>query len=159
MLTGPFVSTRFFLNMEPEPEECPVQANFNRVAELLPYNYGKMELYCCGDGTKQKQKKKNLKKALKNGYIWDTYCPLSFAEWRGNHGYSDAECESSGIKINDTFHMYQKYRNKEFTSNRAVNSKLADIQTFNLICNLVEKKTQKKRDWGDLSSFGMIGCF
>ena len=113
--------------------------NFDRVAQLLPFSYGVLDDSIMNNKNKTKMKKRNLRNSIKNGYIWDSYKPLDYKEWREANGYSVAECKAKGIKINDLFPQYQKYKNKCFLDHSEVNSKYADIQTFNLICNLLDK--------------------
>merc|ERR1711977_463374 len=84
----------------------PVNTNFKRVADLLPFSYGQLEYYVTDDKNKMKMKKKNLKKAVKGGYIWDSYKYMNFKEWRDANGYTDAECEAQGIKKNSMFNQY-----------------------------------------------------
>ena len=74
------------------------------------------------------------------------------------------------MKINeDVFPIYQKYRNKYFYKYNAVNTKFADVQSYNLISNLLDeieilKKKSKysppptedqNTEW---DGFGSIGC-
>eukprot|EP01051_Picozoa_sp_SAG22_P023959 SAG22_NODE_6417_length_858_cov_81.001318_2_plen_138_part_00 len=111
----------------------PVNSNFDRVAKLLPFSYGKLEDCVNAEKNKMKMKKRNLRKAIKGGYIWDSYKYMSYKEWRDANGYSIV------YSNNSIFKEYQKYRNKHYRTHYAMNNKYADIQSFNLICNLLDE--------------------
>ena len=113
--------------------------NFDRVAQLLPFSYGVLDDSIMNNKNKTKMKKSNLRNSIKNGYIWDSYKPLDYKEWREANGYSVAECQAKGIKVNSLFPQYKKYKIKYYRSHYDINSKYADIQTFNLICNLLDE--------------------
>eukprot|EP01051_Picozoa_sp_SAG22_P002720 SAG22_NODE_124_length_18884_cov_34.149367_5_plen_144_part_00 len=117
----------------------PVNSNFDRVAEHLPFTYGIHGYRVSGDPNKKKMKKRNLRNAIKSGYQWDSYKHMTFDQWRDANGYSNAECEAQGIKYNSVFPQYQKYRNAYYRKNKAINNKFSDIQSFDLICNLLDE--------------------
>ena len=75
----------------------PISTNFDRVAKLLPFSYGKLEYKLRNNKNKTKMKKRNLRNAIKGGYIWDSYKYMSYKEWRDANGYTDAECEANGM--------------------------------------------------------------
>ena len=52
-----------------------INKNFEKIAALLPFSYGGRQYIIQGDNTKKKNKRKNLRLALKSGYTWDTHCP------------------------------------------------------------------------------------
>ena len=107
-----------------------INKNFEKIAALLPFSYGAMQCMVQGDNTKKKNKRKNLRLALKSGYTWDTHRPLTFDEYRDQHNYTDEYCAAQDMKINeDVFPIYQKYRNKYFYKYNAVNTKFADVQS------------------------------
>ena len=57
----------------------PIDKYFKIVSQELPFNYGILGDTEGGDGNnKTKMKKKNLRAAIKKGYVWDSYKPLTF---------------------------------------------------------------------------------
>ena len=147
-----------------------INKNFEKIAALLPFSYGGRQYIIQGDNTKKKNKRKNLRLALKSGYTWDTHRPLTFAEYREQNNYTDEYCAAQDMKINeDVFPIYQKYRNKYFYKYNAVNTKFADVQSYNLISNLLDEIEilKKKSKYSPPSTedqntewdgFGSIGC-
>ena len=51
-------------------------------------------------------RKRYLRNAIKSGYVWNSYKPLTFQEWRDSNGYTDEWCESKGIGINTLWNTH-----------------------------------------------------
>jgi hypothetical protein len=75
---------------------------FDTVSAKLPFSYGILAGSETNDPNKAKMKKRNLKNALKT-YVWGSYKPLDFDEWRAAHGYSREWCTGNGIYINGLY--------------------------------------------------------
>ena len=119
-----------------------ISENFERVSNFLPFCYGKFALQQTSDKNKIKMRKRYLRNAIKSGYVWNSYKPLTFQEWRDSNGYTDEWCESEGIGINTLWNTtkidsYEKYNTKFYMQHKGVNEKYADIQNFNIIANLL----------------------
>jgi len=134
---------------------------FDTVSAKLPFSYGILANSETNDPNKAKMKKRNLKNALKT-YVWGSYKPLDFDEWRAAHGYSREWCTGNGIYINGLYsgvshkkkiskdllpETYEQYKTNFYWEHKKCNEKIADIQTFNCIADLLaENERLKKRN-------------
>ena len=114
-------------------------------------NSHRVALQQTSDKNKIKMRKRYLRNAIKSGYVWNSYKPLTFREWRDSNGYTDGWCESEGIGINTLWNTtkidsYEKYNTKFYMQHKGVNEKYADIQNFNIIANLLaENEALRKK--------------
>ena len=139
-------------------ESCKINKHFKAVSSMLLFNYGLLGEIEGGDGTnKGKMKKRNLRAALKKGYIWGSYRNLSFTEWCEKNGYTAEYCKSEGIYKNALYNSknidinYEKYRTDFYRGNKQINEKLSEIQNFILISDLLEENKSLKLEIAKMS--------
>ena len=90
--------------------------------------------------------------------------------YREQNYFTDEYSAIQNMKINeDVFPIYGQYRNKYFYKYYVVNTKCDDVQSYNLISNLIDEIEilRKKIKYSQLSTedqniecdgFGSIGC-
>ncbi len=115
-----------------------IKKNFTTITQELPFVFG------IENTNKNRMCKKNLVKNIKDGYIWDSYKPKTYKQYCDDKGIILKNSKTKEIK--GIFREYKTYVD-DFDEKYKINeSKFNTIQMFNMICNLLNKKENVKKD-------------